>query len=67
MKKIKSKFSKYLLGLAALGLMVTMTVQAEVQDPEAKAGTYSFVSTPVGTIHLCVDEPTDCLFIPTVK
>tara|TARA_R110001592_G_scaffold29525_5_gene107040 strand:- start:3703 stop:3915 length:213 start_codon:yes stop_codon:yes gene_type:complete len=67
MKKIRNKLSKYLLGLGVLGLLATMTVRADAQDPQARAGTYSFISTPVGTMHLCVDEPLDCLFIPTVE
>jgi len=48
---------------------MTMSAKALPQDddPEATAGTYGFVSTPVGAIHICNGPAVDCIFIPNVQ
>jgi len=65
------KFTKYLLSVCMVGLLVSMTMSAKAlpqdDDPEATAGTYGFVSTPVGAIHICNGPAVDCIFIPNVQ
>jgi hypothetical protein len=69
--KIDMKFTKYLLCICLAGMLVSMTMSANAvpqnEDPEGIVGTYGWVSTPVGTIHICNGPPLDCIFVPYVE